>query len=138
MSVAATRLAPTLSALILASAPVESGLNAALRTTKPFVPVPRAQLGIHSITADPSTYVYFIIKNIEDHNNISTNVAFVDDLCKPNPCGSNADCKAGKDEGGNARAVCFCRAGYVGNPLVSCRQEPCIEHAVTYYPFTLL
>jgi len=55
MSVAATRLAPTLSALILASAPVELGLNAAVRTTEPFVPVPRALLGIHSKTAAQST-----------------------------------------------------------------------------------
>ena len=52
------------------------------------------------------------------------------DLCNPNPCGIDADCKPGSDRSGNDRPVCFCRAGYLGDPLVSCRRGQCIDHAV--------
>ena len=52
------------------------------------------------------------------------------DLCNPNPCGVDADCKPGSDRSGNDRPVCFCRAGYLGDPLVSCRRGQCIDHAV--------
>jgi len=58
---------------------------------------------------------------------------FVDDLCNPNPCGQDADCKPGKDESGNDRSVCFCRSGFLGDPLVSCRRGQCIDHAVLNY-----
>lgn len=51
------------------------------------------------------------------------------DLCNPNPCGIDADCKPGSDRSGNDRPVCFCRAGYLGDPLVSCRRGQCIDHA---------
>lgn len=51
------------------------------------------------------------------------------DLCEPNPCGSNADCKPGTDRSGNDRPVCFCRTGFLGDPLVSCSRGECIDHA---------
>ncbi len=66
------------------------------------------------------------------------NVTFLDDLCNPNPCGSNADCKAGKDNRGNDLPVCSCRAGYLGDPFVSCRRDPCIDQTVNYYLSILL
>merc|ERR1711973_935273 len=50
------------------------------------------------------------------------------DLCEPNPCGSNADCKPGTDRSGNDRPVCFCRAGFLGDPLVSCNRGECVDH----------
>lgn len=50
------------------------------------------------------------------------------DLCNPNPCGDNADCKPGTDRSGNDRPVCFCRAGFLGDPLVSCRRGQCEQH----------
>nr|CAH0107401.1 unnamed protein product [Daphnia galeata] len=51
------------------------------------------------------------------------------DLCNPNPCGTDADCKPGTDRQGNDRPVCFCRTGYLGDPLVGCRKGQCIDHA---------
>ncbi|KAK4014726.1 neurogenic locus notch homolog protein 1 [Daphnia magna] len=51
------------------------------------------------------------------------------DLCNPNPCGTDADCKPGTDRQGNDRPVCFCRVGYLGDPLVGCRRGQCIDHA---------
>ena len=53
------------------------------------------------------------------------------DLCNPNPCGTDADCKPGTDRQGNDRPVCFCRTGYLGDPLVGCRRGQCIDHAVS-------
>ena len=54
------------------------------------------------------------------------------DLCEPNPCGSNADCKPGTDRSGNDRPVCFCRTGFLGDPLVSCNRGECVDHQVSY------
>jgi len=51
------------------------------------------------------------------------------DLCNPDPCGSNAMCKPGTDRSGNDRPVCFCRAGFLGDPLVSCNRGECVDHA---------
>jgi len=50
------------------------------------------------------------------------------DLCNPNPCGDNADCKPGKDRQENDRPVCFCKTGFIGDPLVSCRRGECLDH----------
>jgi len=57
------------------------------------------------------------------------------DLCEPNPCGSNADCKPGTDRSGNDRPVCFCRAGFLGDPLVSCNRGECVDHEVRSFEF---
>uniref|UniRef100_A0A6A7FWN7 Neurogenic locus notch homolog protein 3-like n=1 Tax=Hirondellea gigas TaxID=1518452 RepID=A0A6A7FWN7_9CRUS len=47
------------------------------------------------------------------------------DLCRPNPCGRNADCTPGYDKEGNDRPVCTCPRGYVGNPLHGCTRGEC-------------
>ncbi|KAA0193423.1 hypothetical protein HAZT_HAZT000223 [Hyalella azteca] len=47
------------------------------------------------------------------------------ELCRPNPCGSNADCTPGHDRDGNDRPVCTCPRGYVGNPLQACIRGEC-------------
>lgn len=47
------------------------------------------------------------------------------DLCKPNPCGSNAICTPGFDRNGNERPVCTCPPGYQGNALSSCTRGEC-------------
>jgi len=51
------------------------------------------------------------------------------ELCSPNPCGINAECKEGTDNAGNDRPVCFCRAGYLGDPLVACNRGECTGHS---------
>ncbi|KAK6636524.1 hypothetical protein RUM43_010186 [Polyplax serrata] len=48
-----------------------------------------------------------------------------EDLCHPNPCGSNAVCTPGFDRSGKDRPVCTCPAGYIGDALVSCRRGEC-------------
>lgn len=48
-----------------------------------------------------------------------------DDLCNPNPCGTNADCVPGSDRSGDPRPVCTCPKAYIGNPLVSCQRGEC-------------
>jgi len=50
----------------------------------------------------------------------------LDDLCNPNPCGTNAQCTPGHDNLRRDRPVCTCLPGYVGNALVSCRRGECI------------
>lgn len=40
-----------------------------------------------------------------------------EDLCTPNPCGTNAECALGYDKQNRQRPVCNCRTGYNGNPL---------------------
>lgn len=49
-----------------------------------------------------------------------------DDLCNPNPCGSNANCQPGHDNIGNSRPVCTCHKGFIGNALISCRRGECM------------
>lgn len=41
------------------------------------------------------------------------------ELCKPGPCGRNADCYVV-----NNREQCFCKAGYVGDPYSECKEPP--------------
>ena len=41
------------------------------------------------------------------------------DLCKPGPCGRNADCYVS-----NNRETCFCKPGFIGDPYASCREPP--------------
>lgn len=48
-----------------------------------------------------------------------------DDLCRPNPCGTNAQCVPGHDNTGKERPVCTCFAGYTGNPLTYCSRGEC-------------
>lgn len=48
-----------------------------------------------------------------------------EDLCRPNPCGSNAVCTPGYDQAGNDRPVCTCPAGYVGDSLRACVRGEC-------------
>lgn len=43
-----------------------------------------------------------------------------EDLCVPNPCGSNAICTPGHDKTGKERPVCTCPPGYTGNSLHTC------------------
>jgi len=47
------------------------------------------------------------------------------DLCEPNPCGTNAVCTPGTDRSGEKRPVCTCARGDIGNPLLSCRKGDC-------------
>ena len=61
-----------------------------------------------------------------------------EDLCRPNPCGRNAECTPGYDKEGNDRPVCTCPRGYVGNPLHGCTRgecqvpEDCRDHETCY------
>jgi len=49
-----------------------------------------------------------------------------EDLCYPNPCGSNSYCKPGIDKRtGEDRPVCLCNEGYVGNGVVGCTPGEC-------------
>jgi len=51
-------------------------------------------------------------------------------MCSPNPCGQNADCNPGTDtRTGKLREVCTCPKGYLGDPLIACRQGECTEHS---------
>jgi len=50
------------------------------------------------------------------------------DLCRPNPCGRNADCTPGKDRSGDDRPVCTCPEGFLGDPLVGCNRGDCLTH----------
>ncbi|RXG57952.1 Slit-like protein 1 protein [Armadillidium vulgare] len=59
---------------------------------------------------------------------VSCRAFTLDDLCRDNPCGSNAECHPGKDRSGNDRPVCTCPRGYIGNPLISCRKGECEVH----------
>ena len=43
-----------------------------------------------------------------------------EDLCTPNPCGTNAVCTPGFDRTNTERPVCTCPAGYTGNALRTC------------------
>lgn len=52
----------------------------------------------------------------------------LEDLCRDEPCGTNAECHPGKDRSGNDRPVCTCPVGYIGNPLVSCQRGECQDH----------
>ncbi|KAL5286151.1 hypothetical protein ACFFRR_007676 [Megaselia abdita] len=47
------------------------------------------------------------------------------DLCEPNPCGTNAICIPGHDNTGKERPVCNCQAGYTGNALSHCVRGEC-------------
>ncbi|CAL8079227.1 unnamed protein product [Orchesella dallaii] len=47
------------------------------------------------------------------------------DLCSPNPCGTNAVCRPGYDNSGRDRPVCTCPPGYIGDALVSCKRGEC-------------
>ncbi|GBP39332.1 hypothetical protein EVAR_24312_1 [Eumeta japonica] len=47
------------------------------------------------------------------------------DLCEPNPCGTNAKCTPGHDRTGAERPVCTCPSGYIGNALVACDRGEC-------------
>ncbi|XP_026470785.1 neurogenic locus notch homolog protein 1-like [Ctenocephalides felis] len=49
------------------------------------------------------------------------------DLCDPNPCGLNAECKPGFDNIGNERPVCTCPKGYFGNALHKCTRGECFS-----------
>ncbi|XP_064094899.1 uncharacterized protein LOC135207217 [Macrobrachium nipponense] len=51
-----------------------------------------------------------------------------EDLCNPNPCGTQADCTPGFDSSGNDRPVCTCPVGYIGNPLIACERGECQDH----------
>ncbi|XP_068220040.1 uncharacterized protein [Palaemon carinicauda] len=51
-----------------------------------------------------------------------------EDLCNPNPCGTQADCTPGFDSSGNDRPVCTCPVGYIGNPLIACQRGECQDH----------
>ncbi|XP_066980062.1 uncharacterized protein [Macrobrachium rosenbergii] len=52
-----------------------------------------------------------------------------EDLCNPNPCGTQADCTPGFDSSGNDRPVCTCPVGFIGNPLISCERGDCQDHS---------
>jgi len=51
-----------------------------------------------------------------------------EELCIPNPCGTNANCDPGKDIQGNDRPVCTCPPGYLGDPIVRCNRGECTGH----------
>ncbi|XP_038121204.1 neurogenic locus notch homolog protein 3 isoform X1 [Culex quinquefasciatus] len=48
-----------------------------------------------------------------------------EDLCNPNPCGTNAVCTPGYDRTNRERPVCTCPAGYTGNALSNCVRGEC-------------
>ena len=48
-----------------------------------------------------------------------------EDLCRPNPCGTNAICTPGFDRTQRERPVCTCPPGYTGNALTSCVRGEC-------------
>lgn len=48
-----------------------------------------------------------------------------EDLCNPNPCGTNAVCTPGYDKTNRERPVCTCPPGYTGNALSSCVRGEC-------------
>ncbi|XP_052891339.1 neurogenic locus notch homolog protein 3-like isoform X1 [Anopheles moucheti] len=52
-----------------------------------------------------------------------------EDLCSPNPCGTNAVCTPGYDRSNQERPVCTCPAGYTGNALTSCVRGECQSDA---------
>lgn len=52
-------------------------------------------------------------------------ISSLEDLCRPNPCGTNAQCVPGHDNTGKERPVCTCYAGYTGNPLTHCSRGEC-------------
>lgn len=52
-------------------------------------------------------------------------IIHLEDLCKPNPCGTNAVCTPGYDNNNQERPVCTCPAGYTGNALTSCVRGEC-------------
>ncbi|XP_014091876.1 adhesive plaque matrix protein 2 [Bactrocera oleae] len=51
-----------------------------------------------------------------------------EDLCEPNPCGTNALCIPGHDNTGRERPVCNCLPGYTGNPLTHCSRGECLSN----------
>lgn len=51
------------------------------------------------------------------------------DLCEPNPCGTNAVCTPGHDNTGRERPVCTCPSGYFGNALINCQRGECQTNA---------
>lgn len=68
-----------------------------------------------------------------------------EDLCKPNPCGTNSICTPGHDRSGRERPVCTwvifilicgnqltlnssCPPGYTGNALTSCVRGECMSN----------
>lgn len=48
-----------------------------------------------------------------------------EDLCNPNPCGTNAVCTPGYDRINRERPVCTCPPGYTGNALSNCVRGEC-------------
>jgi len=50
-----------------------------------------------------------------------------EDLCNPNPCGTNAQCQPGHDNTGRDRPVCTCLPGYVGDALHHCNRGECLS-----------
>jgi hypothetical protein len=48
-----------------------------------------------------------------------------EDLCRPNPCGTNAICTPGYDRTQRERPVCTCPPGYTGNALTNCVRGEC-------------
>ncbi|XP_049548744.1 neurogenic locus notch homolog protein 3-like isoform X1 [Anopheles darlingi] len=48
-----------------------------------------------------------------------------EDLCNPNPCGTNAVCTPGYDRSNQERPVCTCPPGYTGNALSACVRGEC-------------
>ncbi|BFG02662.1 neurogenic locus notch homolog protein 3 [Drosophila madeirensis] len=51
-----------------------------------------------------------------------------EDLCDPNPCGTNAICVPGHDNTGRERPVCNCLPGHTGNPLTHCTRGECLSN----------
>lgn len=49
----------------------------------------------------------------------------IEDLCTPNPCGTNAQCTPGYDNTRRERPVCTCLPGYTGNSLTHCVRGEC-------------
>ncbi|KAK5638840.1 hypothetical protein RI129_013135 [Pyrocoelia pectoralis] len=50
-----------------------------------------------------------------------------EDLCDPNPCGSNAKCQPGYDRYNQERPVCTCHPGYIGDPITGCIRGECAD-----------
>lgn len=48
----------------------------------------------------------------------------LDDLCNPNPCGTNAICTVYNNTR-REKPVCSCRTGYIGDSVISCQRVEC-------------
>ncbi|XP_014249775.1 neurogenic locus notch homolog protein 2 [Cimex lectularius] len=70
------------------------------------------------------------LKTLRDVSLLAVGVLYLvtkihaDDICRPNPCGSNTQCLP-RDN----RPVCVCLPGYWGNPLTYCQRGECAETA---------